>query len=54
MFVDKSESSKLKMIDFGLSTRFGKAFKSMQTLVGTPYFVAPEVLEGQYTEKCDM
>ena len=26
----------------------------MDTVVGLPYFVAPEVLNGYYTEKCDL
>jgi len=26
----------------------------MKRLVGTPYYIAPEVLDGKYDEKCDV
>lgn len=45
------------MIDFGLSTRFGTGkgdMPTMKSMVGTPYYVAPEVLKGKYSYKCDM
>lgn len=43
----------LKLIDFGLSKRFlpGVALRS---LAYTVHYAAPEVLEGNYTEACDL
>jgi calcium-dependent protein kinase len=42
----------IKLIDFGLSAQTKSA--SMKETVGTPYYVAPEVLEGQYDQLCDV
>ena len=42
----------IKVIDFGLSRLFHE--KKMNTKVGTPYYVAPEVLLKKYNEKCDI
>lgn len=39
-----------KLIDFGMSARFEAGVK-MKERVGTPYTMAPEVLQEQYTEK---
>ncbi|EER07958.1 calcium-dependent protein kinase, putative, partial [Perkinsus marinus ATCC 50983] len=47
------EKSCLKIIDFGLSTKFGKD-DIMTTKAGTPYYVAPQVLAGKYDESCDL
>jgi len=48
------ESSQLKLIDFGLS----KVVKTMDDIikgkVGTLYYMAPEVILGNYNEKCDV
>lgn len=44
----------LKLVDFGLSRLYSKGKNFMTTIVGTPYYVAPEVLSGQYGEKCDL
>ena len=43
----------IKVIDFGLSRNFEEQSK-MNTKVGTAYYVAPEVLNGKYNEKCDV
>jgi calcium-dependent protein kinase len=55
LFVDRSTNSKIKLIDFGLSSTFGKKkHKHMHTVVGTPYYIAPEVLDGSYKKECDI
>lgn len=46
-------NAKLKVIDFGVSQVFDKT-KKMTTKIGTPYYIAPEVLNKSYTEKCDV
>jgi len=48
-------SSTVKIIDFGLSKKYGKMGDDslMNETVGTVYTMAPEVLRGEYDEKCD-
>jgi calcium-dependent protein kinase len=41
------------LIDFGLST-FYHDRKWLHNQVGTPYYMPPEVLEGNYGKECDM
>ncbi|CAD8199555.1 unnamed protein product [Paramecium pentaurelia] len=43
----------LKIVDFGTSRVFESGYKMNQKL-GTPYYIAPEVLERKYDEKCDV
>mmetsp|Transcript_142627 Transcript_142627/g.246878 ORF Transcript_142627/g.246878 Transcript_142627/m.246878 type:complete len:529 (+) Transcript_142627:106-1692(+) len=50
---NNSQDSALKIIDFGLAMRFEPG-QLMSTKAGTAYYVAPEVLKGGYTEKCDI
>ena len=45
--------SRIKVIDFGSSHVFA-AEETMTQRVGTPYYIAPEVLRHHYTEKCDI
>lgn len=46
-------SNLIKIIDFGNSTFFNPKDK-LTSKFGSAYYVAPEVLRGSYTEKCDV
>ena len=50
----KCAFSEVKIVDFGLSRRDDAPFGIMKSRVGTPYYVAPEVLYDSYTFKCDI
>ena len=55
MFKYQDDDHSLKLLDFGFAKRFfGNGKCRMYSLVGTPAFVAPEVLSGDYDEKCDI
>lgn len=57
MFEDATEASNIKLIDFGLSRKYGSEnmVRRMTTMVGTAYYIAPEVLKGSgYTSKVDI
>ena len=43
------KDGEIKLIDFGLSKMFTKNNSSMNTIAGTPFYMAPEVLDGDYT-----
>ncbi|KAJ6908571.1 hypothetical protein NC651_018847 [Populus alba x Populus x berolinensis] len=53
LFADASESSQLKAIDFGLSIFFepGQRFRE---IVGSPYYMAPEILRRNYGPEVDV
>eukprot|EP00429_Kryptoperidinium_foliaceum_P077152 CAMPEP_0176208148 /NCGR_PEP_ID=MMETSP0121_2-20121125/12972_1 /TAXON_ID=160619 /ORGANISM="Kryptoperidinium foliaceum, Strain CCMP 1326" /LENGTH=484 /DNA_ID=CAMNT_0017547127 /DNA_START=16 /DNA_END=1470 /DNA_ORIENTATION=+ len=51
----KGDDAEIKVIDFGLARRFKPGSgEFMRTKVGTPFYVAPQVLQGRYDEKCDI
>jgi calcium-dependent protein kinase len=54
LFLNKDENDfRLKIIDFGLSKYFdGK--RRMKEKQGTIYYISPEILKGNYDEKCDI
>lgn len=53
LFTDVGDESQtdVKLVDFGLSKRYQTA--ELKTMVGTAYYVAPEVFDGPYTAKVD-
>lgn len=53
LFETAEQDAEIKLIDFGLSRKYDSKEK-MHTILGTPYYVAPEVLKGDYDEKCDV
>lgn len=54
LFLTKEDASPIKIIDFGLSRHDTQNHGIMKTKVGTPYYVAPEVLRREYTHSCDI
>ncbi|OEL18780.1 Calcium-dependent protein kinase 1 [Dichanthelium oligosanthes] len=53
LFVNQKEDAPLKAIDFGLSIFF-KPDEVLSDVVGSPYYVAPEVLRKEYGCKVDV
>jgi tRNA A-37 threonylcarbamoyl transferase component Bud32 len=54
LFVDESPDANLKLIDFGVSCKHLKGSKKMKDTLGTPYYIAPEVILRNYDKKCDL
>lgn len=52
MFVTEEEHSDIKLIDFGLSHDFSDK-KALKSILGTAYYVSPEVFTGNYDYRCD-
>jgi calcium-dependent protein kinase len=50
---DKSNEPVIKLIDWGGARYFSKN-KKMTKISGTPYYIAPEVLNEVYDERCDI
>ena len=47
-----NSSDQVRLIDFGLSKASKK--KNLHTIAGTPYYMAPEVLDGDYGVAADI
>ena len=67
LFASEAPDSPIKIIDFGFSVLLGKkdkdqdsndlkkfGFKRMKSKVGTLYYISPEIIKGNYDEKCDI
>lgn len=48
-----TDSGSVRLIDFGLS-KVNKGDKKLSTIAGTPFYMAPEVLDGNYGAKADI
>jgi calcium-dependent protein kinase len=44
----------LKIIDFGLSKLLSHSHTLLNSVVGTPFYMAPEVIDGNYGSSCDI
>ena len=53
MLESNEPDADIKIIDFGLSKKYNSNQK-MHAKTGTPYYVSPEVINGEYDEKCDI
>ena len=53
LFVNRKENSPLKAINFGLSVFFKLGDRSSE-IVGSPYYMTPEVLKRNYGPEIDM
>jgi calcium-dependent protein kinase len=49
----RKEFFTIKVIDFGTSDKVKKN-KMFEKQIGTPFYIAPEVLNNKYNEKCDL
>lgn len=49
----KDDYNSLKVADFGTSTIFS-ARSTLREMLGTAYYIAPEILKKSYDEKCDL
>ena len=52
LLVSNEPLSEVKLVDFGMAVKFSE--DPMHTVVGTPYYLAPEVCLGNYGKECDV
>jgi len=54
LFANTQSLADLKLADFGLSCKFSNEELKLSSFVGTPYYLAPEVIQGKYGSQCDV
>ena len=56
LFKTKDKNSPVELIDFGLARKHtpDDLEPKMSTIVGTPYYIAPDVLRKSYNKSCDL
>jgi calcium-dependent protein kinase len=54
IFENSDKEAEIKLIDFGLSKVYLEDSAHMKAVLGTSYYVAPEVLAGDYGMECDL
>ena len=54
LFVKDTLDSEIKISDFGLSKYISDPNEKMNSMAGTPYYIAPEVIKCSYNSKCDI
>lgn len=54
LFKTKTPDAEVKIIDFGLAKKFGDPLNDMHTIVGTPLYIAPEVIKRSFGKECDV
>lgn len=52
-FLNADPDSALKITEFGSCKHFEKNIRALER-IGTPFYMAPEVIVGNYNEKCDI
>ena len=52
IMINPKNKDQIKVIDLGTSQPYGQ--EHMHLVFGTPYYIAPEVLQGDYDKQCDM
>ena len=65
-FIYNTDDNSLKMVDFGLSRKFylksdnkydiytSGGTNHLKSLVGSPLYISPDVLNGKYDHRCDL
>ena len=51
MFLNDEPNSIIKIIDYGYSFNFMIKKEDLNEVLGTPYYMAPELFSGKYNEK---